>query len=209
MYIELLKMKEHDQRIKLETNDSLKNNKYSVPTILIRASLFFTIFIVIICCIFIFNMLSKIKDATREPLYNHNNNYQEKNINADFNEKIDMKNYSIICDEMRLNNFYNINNNIVQPLDGYKYVTFHFILDNYSYQTLFFNDEIYIKYDDKMTLSQIDYFKDNLLGIIMPNEKKEGYYTFLIEENVKEYIIQIGNNISINIEEEEIKNELY
>ena len=118
----------------------------------------------------------------------------EKQVEGNLKETVSTSTYSVICDNYEEFERYS------KPTSGYKYIRFHFIIENISDEEIYDNvpvraiaDGIQCEranFSDKKVLPNLN---------IMPGAKNDGYIGFEIPENAELIDIKYGNYITIHI----------
>jgi len=206
MYKEYLEHEKKERELNLESKsldlEMKKNITKGVKVVgkvtMISFILPFIIFIVIaVACFVIFtNVEDSNNNETLDEFFTEN---KIDDVVVNINETADNGRYSVTCDQYLINELYSYSGREETPDDGFKYVTIHLILNNYNNYDMYFTEDVNLTVDGLAQKSITDFKRDELPFHISGNLKVEGYYTFQVNEDVKEYNIKVGNDITINI----------
>ena len=163
---------------------------------------FIFIFFIAIFSFFIFKIfkssenISNNKESVKENLDVLDDffNTNEVDVVVGMKEYAETSEYKVMVDY-----FEEVDVDHQKPKTGYKYVTFHFILENKMNDKLFLFETIDCVVDGIAQSDVVDFDRESLPSLISKGLTVQGYKTFEIPDDTRECSIKFGNNVTINI----------
>jgi len=174
-----------------ETLESMRKGTEFVRILKIGCLIPFILVIILLAV----SIIIAIKDQVVTNDNNDKNIVQEVAVEGNFNEPVSTSTFSVTCDGYEEFERYS------EPTNGYKYVRFHFTVENISDKELYDEEKIRAlvngvqceraSFSDKKQLPE---------AYIIPGGKIDGYIGFEIPENAKKIDIKYGDYITIHVD---------
>lgn len=136
-----------------------------------------------------------VADVSNEDITNATTETADVPVTVNFNETATTSKYTIMCDSFEV-----IDCSPFEPTEGYQYVTFHFILENISDDTLITESTMDCLADGIMCTWQFDDDRKDIPVSINKGIKAAGDVCYEVPINAKAFDIKYGDYVTIHIE---------